>query len=151
MQISDVMTKRVQVVPRSMNAEDAWTLMRQKRIHHLVVTDGKHLEGIASTEDFGGKTGEAIRKGRTVGDLMQRNVVTVPPGASTKKVANLMRGRTIGSAIVTESGHIVGIVTVSDLLELLGRGGERGVDRGKRWTLKHRVPHEKKRSATGTW
>ena len=151
MQVSDVMTKRVQVVARSMSADDAWTLMRQKRVHHLVVTDGSHLEGIASTEDFGGKSGAPIRKGRTVGDLMQRTVVTVPPGASTKKVANLMRGRTIGSTIVTEGGRVIGIVTVSDLLELLGRGGERGVDRGKRWTLKHRVPHRRKTAATGTW
>jgi CBS domain-containing protein len=49
-----------------------------------------------------------------------------------------MRGRTIGSLPVVEKGRLAGIVTVTDLLDLIGRGVERPVEKGKRWTLKHR-------------
>ena len=150
MQLLELMTKRVQTVPPSMAASDAWTLMRQKRIHHLAVLDGSMLVGVISGHDLGSENA-GVREGRTVAELMHRAVVTLPPTASTQKAANVMRGRTIGSVIVVEEGRVVGIVTVSDLLEAVGRGGERGVERGKRWTLKHRVPHRPRRTATGTW
>jgi CBS domain-containing protein len=33
--------------------------------------------------------------------------------------------------VVTERGRVVGIVTITDLLELLGRGGDRRVVNGR--------------------
>ena len=63
-----------------------------------------------------------------------------------------MRGRSIGSLIVTDArGGPLGIITTSDLLELIGRGVERITPETKRWTLKHRAPHRKQQSATGVW
>lgn len=76
----------------------------------------------------------------TVADLMTAPAVTVEPTATVRQAANLMRGRSIGCLVVIESARDVGIVTVSDLLELVGRGLDRGVVTTKRWTLKHRAP-----------
>jgi CBS-domain-containing membrane protein len=45
MRVQDVMTHRVQTVSASTTAEDAWALMRLKRIHHLVVTEGHEIVG----------------------------------------------------------------------------------------------------------
>jgi hypothetical protein len=42
------------------------------------------------------------------------------------------------------------IVTVSDLLEVVGRGGDRPTDRG-RPIVTHRVPHRKARRGSASW
>jgi hypothetical protein len=41
---------------------------------------------------------------------------------------------------VLEDGKPVGIVTTTDLLELLGRGSERPIEHSTRWTLRDRGP-----------
>ena len=38
---------------------------------------------------------------------------------------------------------LIGIVTTTDLLDLIGRGVERPVAHAKRWTLKHRGPRRR--------
>lgn len=152
MRVQDVMTQRVQTVSASTAADDAWTLMRMKRIHHLVVTDGPEIAGIISDHDLGGRAGAAVRRDHTVGDLMTTPVITVEPDLPVRKAANLLRGKSIGCLVVSGSvGKVAGIVTTADLLELLGRGVERPVAVQKRWTLKHRAPHRKRHLATGVW
>jgi CBS domain-containing protein len=82
---------------------------------------------------------------------MTEPVITVPRKTPVKRAANLMRGHSIGCLVVTDAGKVVGITTVSDLLELVGRGIDRGAVETKRWTLKHRAPHRKRAVATGVW
>ena len=82
---------------------------------------------------------------------MTAPVVTVTPTTTVRRAANLMRGRSIGCLVVTDRGRIAGIVTVADLLELLGRGADRSVQTPKRWTLRHRVPHRKGVAAGAAW
>jgi CBS domain-containing protein len=147
--VQDVMTEAVQTVSPAMGAEDAWNLMRAKRIHHLVVTEGRHIVGILSDRDVGGRQGAPVRKNHTVGDLMTERVVTVPPTTPVRKAANLMRGRSIGCLVVALGRRAVGIVTVADLLELIGRGTERPVASTTRWTLKHRATRRPRTRAMG--
>ena len=54
-------------------------------------------------------------------------------------------------AKTAESDRVIGIVTVSDLLELTGRGLDRWAVTSKRWALKHRAPHRKSRGVVGAW
>jgi CBS domain-containing protein len=77
-------------------------------------------------------------------------LVTVDPLATVRKTANLMRGRTIRCVPVVEGKRLVGIVTVSDLLELLRRGVARPA-RPPRHGLHHRVAHRKRKGAFGVW
>ena len=151
MRVQDVMTEDVQTISPGNAAEDAWELMRRQSFHHVVVTRGSSVVGILSDRDCGGRRGASIRRGRTVEELMAPHVVTVEPTTTVRKAANLMRGRSIGCVVVTARGRVVGIVTVADLLEILGRGGDRPVTVAKRWTLKHRTPHRKRHMATGVW
>jgi CBS domain-containing protein len=152
MRVQDVMTRDVQTMAPDDSAESAWELMRAHGFHHVVVTSGSGaVLGILSDRDSGGTRGSSLRRGRTVEELMTRHVVTVDPSITVRRAANLMRGRSIGCVVVTSRGKVVGIVTVADLLELLGRGTSRPVPATKRWTLKHRTPHRKRVAPTGVW
>ena len=150
MRVQDLMTKPVFTVEPTAAAEDAWNLMRAQRVRHLVVSDHNHVVGVLSDRDAGGVRGSAARRNRTVAELMTKQVVTVPPATTVRQAANLMRGRSIGCLVVTRRDRIAGIVTVTDLLELIGRGIERPVA-APRHILNHRAPHRKRHQSAGAW
>jgi CBS domain-containing protein len=77
--------------------------------------------------------------------------VTVGPAATIKKAANVMRGRSIGCLVVVDAGRAVGIVTVSDLLELVGRGMDRGASTTSRPLLNFRAPHRRVHRPQMAW
>lgn len=151
MRMQDMMTEHVLTVPPITTAEDAWHLMKARGIHHLVVTDGSETVGVLSDRDAGGRNGAPVRKNRSVADLMSAPVITVTRATPVRRAANLMRGHSIGCLVVTERSRVVGIVTVADLLELIGRGLDRSVVTTRRHTLSHRAPHRKRHMATGIW
>jgi CBS domain-containing protein len=66
-----------------------------------------------------------------------------------REAANLMRGRSIGCLPVLDGRKLVGIVTVTDLLELLGRGAERPMARGRRAVMAGRGHRRKPVNPTG--
>jgi acetoin utilization protein AcuB len=106
--------------------------------------------GVLSARDAGGRNGAAIRAHSSVADLMTHSVVTVSPDETIRKVANLMRGRTIGCVPVVQGQRLQGIVTVSDLLALLGRGVDRPAQPARR-VLHYRTPHRTHKRASGVW
>ena len=151
MRVQDVMTEGVKTIAPTATADDAWSLMRLHGIHHLVVTKANRAVGVLSDRDAGGRRGAAVRMNSSVAELMTAPAVTVEPTTTVRQAANLMRGRSIGCLVVVGSGHVTGIVTVSDLLELVGRGLDRGAATSRRWTLKHRAPHRKSRGVVRGW
>lgn len=125
MRVYEVMSKAVETVKPKVAASEAKTRMRQKKIHHLVVTDGAKLEGIVSERDLGGPKLPKILGKWTVGDLMTSPVLTVTTRTPVRRAAALMKGQSVGSLVVTSAnGKVAGIVTVSDLLTLLARKPE---------------------------
>lgn len=151
MRVRDIMTTGVLTVPPRRSCEDAWTVMRQKQIHHVIVTSGGQVVGVLSERDCGGRNGAAIRRERTAGDLMTAPAIVVSPDVTVQRAANMMRGRSIGSLVVVSGGRVVGIVTVSDLLEMVGRGSGTRRASDARPALHHRVPHRKQTRANGVW
>jgi acetoin utilization protein AcuB len=143
MRMSELMTPDVQTVKPSAPADEAFALMRRKGIRHLVVTDKSGIAGVLSERDAGGRAGAAAREGRTVADLMTPKVVTRAPGDTVRSAANVMRGRSIGCLPIVDRGRLVGIVTMSDMLDALSRGGDRPRASGQRAALHWRVPHKK--------
>jgi CBS domain-containing protein len=115
-----------------------------------VVKDDSEVVGVMSSRDAGGRMGFVLRQQSRVADLMTRTVATVSPDTTIRRVANLMQGHSIGCLPVVDGGRVVGILTVSDLLQLLGRGVERPA-RPVRRGLHHRVPHRKQKTASGMW
>jgi len=124
MTIAEVMTRDVQTVPATMRAPQAWELMRRRRIHHLVVTEGSRVTGVLSDDDGDGAGGAILRADSTVADLISSDVVTIEPTEPVRKAARLMRRRSLSCLPVTKGTKLVGLLTVSDLLDVLGRGVE---------------------------
>lgn len=150
MRVAEVMTTNVETVRPQARASDAWEVMRRCGIHHLVVTEDAKVVGVLSERDAGGRHGARLRAESRVEDLMTTGVVTVEPTETVRRVANLMRGRTIGCVAVMAGSRLKGIVTVSDLLGLLGHGGDRP-SAVERHDLKYRRPHRKAHRAYGAW
>lgn len=140
MRVFEVMSEGVETVKPNLLASQARELMRQKQIHHMVVMSGAQVLGVLSDRDLGGPRLTQAAAGRAVSELMSSPAVTVDDKALVKKAANVMRGRSIGSLVVTSAkGRVVGIVTVSDLLDLVGRGAGRQPSREARPARRRRV------------
>jgi len=151
MKVFEIMSDRVAAIEPTASAAAARQMMRSKGIHHLVVLRDGDLEGVISSGDIPDAATRGRRGGQAVEELMQTDVVTVGPNATVAKAANLMAGRSIGALVVTTRGQIAGIVTVSDLLRLVGQGAGRQPKRAARPTLRTTVPHRKQSGAGKAW
>jgi acetoin utilization protein AcuB len=140
MRVQDIMTRKVETITPAEAVEAAVERMRQKRIRHLVVMRDGEVAGIVSDGDI-----RALPRGevRSVEEVMTTPAVAATSNMTIRKAANLLRGRSIGCLPVMDGEDLVGIVTTTDLLERIGRGAERPVSKGKRWTLKGRGPRRK--------
>ena len=122
MRLQDIMSTKVESVRPTETLARAQTLMRLRRIHHLVVVDHRQVVGMLTEGAL--QIGEAEGIAR-VEDAMSRHVVTGTPEMTVLQAANLMRGRADGALPVFANQRLAGIVTVSDLLDVLGRGVDR--------------------------
>lgn len=128
MRLCDLMNKRVHTVCPTDTVAHARALMRQHDLHHLPVLDGDELVGMLGERDLHapaleGLPAEAARRfeERPVRDVMSEPVASLGPRATAHDAANLLRGRHFGAVPVVDRGRVVGIVTESDLLELVSR------------------------------
>jgi CBS domain-containing protein len=132
MRLQEIMNTRVATIGPDAPARDAWSRMQDRRIRHLVVTEGRRLVGVISERDLGGRGGAEVRGKRAVRELMSAEVASAVPHTTLRQAANLMRGRLIGSLPVVEDGRVVGIVTATDVFDELGRGYVRPARKGTR-------------------
>lgn len=139
MRLREMMSTPVVTLDAGESAAIALRMMREDRIRHVVVTEKRHVVGVVSQYDLRDEDLE----GRTIGELMATGVPTAAPDTTLREAANLLRGRTIGCIPVVEDGRPVGIVTISDVLEAIGRGAERPITRGRRKTIFRRGPRMK--------
>jgi len=138
MRVHEFMTRGVETVEERVPAADALERMRRERIHHLVVVRGREVRGVLSDRDL---LGAGVRP---VGELMTEDPVTATPDDTVRQVANVLRGRRINCLpVVDAQGRVVGMVTTTDLLELIGRGAEKPVAESKRRDLGRRGPRQK--------
>lgn len=143
MRLSEIMRTRIVTIGPDDTASAAWTRMRRRGIRHLVVVDGTQLVGVVSERDLGGRTGDEVRAGRRVRDLMTSRVASAGPETTLPDAADLMRARLIGSLPVLDGDRLVGIVTATDVFEALGRGARASLSRAERQLL--RAPTTSKR------
>jgi acetoin utilization protein AcuB len=129
------MSTEVETIRPEKSADEAWALMDTQEIHHLVVLDDFEVVGVISARDLGGRNGAAQRKGRTVADLMHAKPVTAAPTDTIRQAANKLRGHGIGCLPVVDGRKVKGILTITDCLELIGRGSERPIAKPARRPL----------------
>ena len=143
MRMREIMTETPECISPDTSVAKARATMRSANIHHLVVGEAKAIAGMVSERDLRGVNGA-----QAVSGVMSTKVATASPQTTVREAANILRGRNIGSLPILERGRLVGIVTISDLLTLIGRGAERPVARTTRRTLTRRGPRRKAVQAT---
>lgn len=124
MRLKDFMSRDVETITMDETVEAAYQKMRRRAIHHLVVMDGKNVIGVVSQRDVNAFSARE-REGQRIGDILESSVVTVGPETTVREAANLMRGRTIGCLPIVDHQKLIGIITTTDILNLLGQGIER--------------------------
>jgi acetoin utilization protein AcuB len=119
MKTSHAMTREVVVVSPAVGVRAARRLMERLNIRHLlVVADGKLL-GIVSDRallDYGPD------EPGTCGQVMTSSPLTCAPDMPVHQLATMMIAHRIDSIPLVHDGRLVGLVTSSDLLELLAEG-----------------------------
>ena len=136
--VADIMTRTVRSIGTSAKLDDARALMRETGIHHLVVMKAGHVAGVLSSRDC-----ERARASHlmarddvwSIEDVMTARVVVVSPETTIHEAASKLRGYSIGCLPVVDGKDLVGIVTISDLLDLLAEKQPRG-------SLKRAEPEE---------
>lgn len=116
MRLRDLMKHPVHTVAPSDSAGHARQLMRQYDIRHLPVVEGKAIVGLLAQRDLLLAADDV-----KVEIVMSRDVAALPPDATAREAANLLRGRKVGCVPVVEKGQLVGMVSEMDLLELVSR------------------------------
>jgi nucleotide-binding universal stress UspA family protein len=95
--------------------------MRTGAVHQLVVRGKRgRLVGVIGAADV-----RSAPEGARVEDFMARRLVIVRPGTDVGSAAALMRTNAIGSLPVLKGLRLVGIVTVSDMLDVIDRANGR--------------------------
>ncbi len=119
--IHRVMSTPPLTAPVSMDYREAYQLLLNHRIRHLVVVDDKGLlVGIVTGTDFLTHLGlEYFMEFKNVGQVMMPDVLTLPPSAPAFTAMRMMHDRRVSSLVIEENGFPHGIVTERDLLRLI--------------------------------
>ena len=134
MKVRDLMTISCVTAPPTMPVLEARQLMIEKRIRHLLVSEGPKLVGIVTDRDIrlnlpSPATSLSVWEinyllaRMTLGTVMTKNVVTVESAREATEAAQVMLDHKIGALPVVERGHLVGIITETDLLRAFVKSG----------------------------
>ena len=128
MTIRELMSGGLITVRRETPVLEARDRMVKERIRHLLVTDaGGALLGIVTDRDIRlnlpsqatslsvWEINHLLTK-LTVGQVMSRSLITVGPDRPARDGARLMLNHKIGALPVLDDGHLVGIVTETDIV-----------------------------------
>ena len=126
MPIGEICNREVVVAWRNDTALEASRLMRQHHVGNVLVVDDHNgvqvPVGIVTDRDLIMEIMAPELDGATitVGDIMLRELVTVKESTGVFEAIQYMRQKAVRRLpIVDESGGLVGILTLDDLLELL--------------------------------
>lgn len=142
MLVADRMHRDVITIDREASLRRARRVMENHSIRHLPVVEGRRLVGILTDRDLRhaapSSAGSLMPRERDefmdyvrAGQVMTRRLITATPGTPMGDAARLLLRYRIGCLPVVEGRLLVGILTTSDLLEVLAQilGGEDEGDR----------------------
>jgi len=125
MYVRDVMTSNVVTIPSSTSIADAKRIMQAHKFRRLPVVDKGKLIGIVTEHGL-----EQVSPSKatsltvwelsylldktTVKEIMEKNVVTVPPDMTVEEALALAQKSMVGALVVIEDGRVIGITTTND-------------------------------------
>jgi CBS domain-containing protein len=97
---------------------DALKLMAARNIGAVLVMDRDKLVGIITERDYArkGVLAGRLAKDTPVRDTMSKNVLTVSPAHTVQQCMAMMTERQIRHLPVVESGKILGVLSIRDLV-----------------------------------
>jgi CBS domain-containing protein len=100
---------------------EAISLMADKGIGALVVTDQDKVVGILSERDYTRKVilMERTSKETTVSEIMTAKVLTVTKSNSVEDCLNLMTDRHLRHLPVVENDKLIGLISIGDLVKVV--------------------------------
>ena len=128
--IAEMCERDVVVASREMSVADAAKLMRSRHVGCVVVVDAVSgglgvPRGIVTDRDIvmGVVATDLDPKVITVVDIMPRELVVVLADQDPLEAIRLMRARGVRRLpVVTQNGHLIGLVAFDDMLEVVGEG-----------------------------
>ncbi len=124
--VQDFMKGEVATLSPDASTFQALRLCHDRRIRHIPIVEDGRLVGILSDRDIlaaspplGDPQRVDVLKGRRVGDVMTREVVTTYPEDTLVHAAQVMYESKIDSLLVMDEEELVGIITSSDVMRAL--------------------------------
>ena len=125
MLIREVMKQEPVTIKPGTKLNDAYKLMIDKKIRHIPVTDNDKLVGIVTDRDLRLATSKLAEHPfdpeSEVKNIMSSPVQTTRPCDPIEVAAQIMRELKIGCLPVVDDAKLVGIITITDLLDALLR------------------------------
>ena len=122
MLLKEIMSSRIESIGPGRTLEHAHDCMQRRGVHHLVVTSRGRVVGMITAGELETRLAEGVVK---VEDAMSRRVPIGMPEMSVAEAARLMRNSSQSALPVFDGRRLVGIVTISDLLDVLARRSRR--------------------------
>jgi acetoin utilization protein AcuB len=132
MKVRELMTGALITVSPEIGIFEARQTMLKERIRHLLVKEGGRLVGIVTDRDIrlnlpSQATSLSVWEVNhllsrlTVGEVMTKGVIITGPDQEARAAARLMLEHKIGALPVLDDGHLVGILTETDILRAFAR------------------------------
>ena len=124
--VGEVMTRKIVAVPPSTNVMDAMHLMHREGITSVLVEQSSsHDWGIMTIRDVLRRIVSANRAPEQVlvGEIATRPLIYVTPETSLHDCSQLMIARNIRRAVVQQSGEPVGIISDTDIFQVVEERG----------------------------
>jgi len=125
--VENVMHKNVIAVDSSATIKDAAIMMTDAHVGCVVVTDGKSPIGIVTERDIVRRVASKdLPLSTTVSKIMTTPLITAKPDYTLWELAQLMKTKSLHKMPVEKDGHLVGMITATDLVKLncLATGSE---------------------------
>ena len=118
--ISDVMTKSVISIDSTMNVNEAAKMMEDAKVSALVVMEHNLPVGIVTDRDFVAKiVAHAYQITTPVKQIMSTPLFSINSTDSIRSASDLMHNRGIRKLPVIDNEKVIGIVTATDIVNLL--------------------------------
>ena len=130
--ISMIMTSPVITLNKEDNLESAEQLFKQHHIRHIPVVEENVIIGMlsytdllrlsfadVSGNDFDDSSDVMVYNMFSIGQVMNRNIVTVSASNSIKEVAEILASKEFHALPVVNNNLLIGIVTTTDLIKYL--------------------------------
>jgi len=120
MTIADVMTKSVISIDAAMTINEAAKMMEDAKVGAVIIMENNKIVGIVTDRDFAVKVAaHAYQISTPVKQIMSSPLVSINSNETVRTAGDLMHDRKVRKLPVIDNGDVVGIITATDIVNLL--------------------------------